>query len=331
MTFFNWIKLGLLVSVAAGATAEQVARHQARRNWKPLGALVDVGDNRRLQVDCRGTGSPTVVLESGLDAYGSLAWALVHDSIAATTRTCAYSRAGLMWSDATGQAFDSREAARDLHAGLLANGETGPWVMVGHSIGAAYVTTFTQQYGDEVSGMVLVDPSHPDQFARYREVTGKSLEPSAAMLRLGSKLGWLGLLRLMPAGEPPAAWPAEYDAMAADLMPTSLRALAREAGAVGASLAHAGELRTLGDRPLIVLSAGNEQSAEQLEMLKLRPEHGRILLETALALHREQASWSTRGRSEVVAGADHYVQFTRPAAVIAAVRKVVGAVSTSSR
>ena len=44
-------------------------------------------------------GSPTVVLESGLDTYGSLAWASVHDSIAATTRVCAYSRAGIMWSD----------------------------------------------------------------------------------------------------------------------------------------------------------------------------------------------------------------------------------------
>jgi len=331
MTMFNWIKVGLLVSVAVGATSERITRDRVRKEWKAPGALVDIGNNRKLQMDCRGTGSPTVVLESGLNAYGSLSWALVHDSIAATARVCAYSRAGLMWSDAPKRKFDSRETARDLHAALMANGEKGPWVMVGHSIGAAYATTFVQQYGAEVGGIVLIDPSHPDQFSRYRDVTGKSLEPSAAVLRIGAKLSWTGLLRFVPAGKSPAPWPVENDAMAADFVPTSVKALAGEAGAVGATLARAGEQRTFGNRPLIVLTAGNEQPAEQLAMMKLTPEHGRLLLEVTKSLHREQASWSARGRNDVVPGADHYIQFTRPAAVIAAVREVVGAVAAGGR
>ncbi len=331
MTFFNGVKLALLALVAIGATTERIARGRARKDWKAPGALVDVGGERKLQMDCRGTGSPTVVLESGLDAYGSLSWALVHDSIAATARVCAYSRAGLMWSDASRRKFDSRETARDLHVALVANGEEGPWVLVGHSIGAAYVTSFMQQYGAEVGGIVLVDPSHPDQFRRYLDVTGKSLEPSAAIIRLGSRLSWTGLLRLMPAGASPALWSAKHDAMIADLLPTSVNALADEADAVRASLARAGELRAFGNRPLIVLTAGNEQSAAQLKMMKLNPEHGRLLLEATKALHDEQASWSTRGRNDVVVGADHYIQFTRPAAVIAAVREVVGAVEASGR
>jgi pimeloyl-ACP methyl ester carboxylesterase len=187
MTFFNWIKLGLLLSVAAGATTEQIARHRARRDWKAPGVLVDVGGDRKLQMDCRGTGSPTVVLESGLDAYGSLSWALVHDSIAATVRVCAYSRAGLMWSDAPKRRFDSRETARDLRAALVANGEKAPWLMVGHSIGASYVTTFTQLYGAEVGGIVLVDPSHPDQFTRPAAVIAAVREPWAQSRRAGDE------------------------------------------------------------------------------------------------------------------------------------------------
>lgn len=329
MTFFNWIKLGLLVAVAAGTTTEQFARHRARRDWRPPGALVDVGGDRKLQIDCRGAGSPTVVLESGLDSYGSLSWALVHDSIAATTRVCAYSRAGLLWSDVSQRAFDSRETARDLHTALIANGEEHPWVMVGHSIGAAYVTTFAQLYGAEVGGIVLVDPSHPDQFTRFREATGKNLDPPATMIRLGSMLSWTGLLRFLPSGQSPAPWQPECDAMVADFMPTSIKSLADEAGAVHASLARAGELRTFGNRPLIVLTAGNEQSADQLKMMKLEPEHGRLLLEVTVKLHDDLASWSTRGRNEVVAGADHYIQLTHPAAVVAAVRDAVGAVVES--
>ena len=53
----------------------------------------------RIQLDCHGMGSPTVVLEAGLGNLGSLSWSAVQDSIATTTRVCSYSRAGIMWSE----------------------------------------------------------------------------------------------------------------------------------------------------------------------------------------------------------------------------------------
>src|SRR5215510_334494 len=87
----------LVAALAVGSGYEFTLRRRALREFPPPGRMVDIG-GRKLQLDCRGTGSPIVVLESGLDMRGSLAWALVHDPIAATTRTCAYSRAGLMWS-----------------------------------------------------------------------------------------------------------------------------------------------------------------------------------------------------------------------------------------
>ena len=60
---------------------------------------MDIG-GRKIQMDCRGIGSPTVVLQSGLDALGSLSWAAVHDEIVKTSRVCAYSRSRILWSDA---------------------------------------------------------------------------------------------------------------------------------------------------------------------------------------------------------------------------------------
>jgi len=88
----------LAIVVVAGASIEGLMRYRAARDYPAPGRLVDVG-GRRLQIDCRGSGSPTVVLESGLDNLGSLSWAAVHDSLARTTRVCAYSRAGMLWSD----------------------------------------------------------------------------------------------------------------------------------------------------------------------------------------------------------------------------------------
>ena len=47
------------------------------------GKLVEVGDGRRIQIDCRGEGGPTVVFQSGGDMLGSLGWKPVMEKVAA--------------------------------------------------------------------------------------------------------------------------------------------------------------------------------------------------------------------------------------------------------
>jgi len=53
----------LAIVVVAGASVEAVVRHRATQDHPPPGRLVDIG-GRRLQLDCRGSGSPTIVLEN---------------------------------------------------------------------------------------------------------------------------------------------------------------------------------------------------------------------------------------------------------------------------
>ena len=133
----RWIKRialaigGLIVAaVLAGAGYEQIMRWRAARDYPAQGRLIDIG-GRRMQIDCRGSGAPTVIFEAGLDTMGSLSWSAVHDAIAATTRACAYSRAGVMWSEPRAGKFEPDDVARDLHALLVAAGEHAPFVMVG--------------------------------------------------------------------------------------------------------------------------------------------------------------------------------------------------------
>ena len=101
----RWLKrigLGVLALLAAailsGAAYEMWARHRIAAEFLPRGTLVDIG-GRRIHLDCRGSGAPIVVFESGLDMYGSLSWSAVQDQIARTTRACSYDRAGVLWSD----------------------------------------------------------------------------------------------------------------------------------------------------------------------------------------------------------------------------------------
>ena len=319
--------VGLIVlAVLVGAGYEATGRRRAVRDFPPAGRLVDIG-GRRVQIDCRGTGAPTVVFESGLDMFGSLAWSAVHDSIARTTRACAYSRAGIMWSDPAPGRRAAIEVADDLHATLAAAGEHAPYVLVAHSLGGPFAMTYTKQHGDDVAGLVFVDASHPDQVSRLRAAGMASVAEGMKPYRIAAMLARFGVPRIVSAraggmpNEPPRAAQA-----AAAYTPISLPAMLAEGDAIDTSFAQAGSFRTLGDRPLVVLTAMAPLSAEDRATLKMTPAQGRQVQDTWKALQDEEASWSSRSRHQLVPDAHHYIQFERPDIVIAAVREVVDSV-----
>jgi pimeloyl-ACP methyl ester carboxylesterase len=140
--------------VRVGGPDAWLALHRLPALYVAHGTRVDVG-GRALYIDCRGRGTPTVVLEAGM-GDGARGWTPVHDGLAATTRTCAYDRAGRGSSDARGR-HTVGDAAADLRALLAASGEAPPFVMVGHSLGEVYARVFADRYRDEVAGLVLVD------------------------------------------------------------------------------------------------------------------------------------------------------------------------------
>lgn len=108
--------------------------------FKMPGKMVDLGD-LKLHIDCRGQGSPTVILESGLG--GSLLdWARVLPEAAQYTRVCAYDRAGYGWSEMGMLPRTSQQIASELHALLRAANVEGPYILVGHSFGGFSVRLF---------------------------------------------------------------------------------------------------------------------------------------------------------------------------------------------
>jgi pimeloyl-ACP methyl ester carboxylesterase len=330
----RWLKrigaglLALVVAaVATGSAYEMWSRYRAREAFPPRGALVDIGE-RRIHLDCRGTGTPVVVFESGLDIYGSLSWSRVQDAVTETTRACSYDRAGIMWSDRSPRSSHGSAAADDLHKALHAAHENGPYVLVGHSLGGPYAMTFTKRFADEVAGLVFVDASHPDQRQRIEQATGQPVAQPDTGLRIGAALAWSGLPRLLAPdiGYPNA--PAGTNAAMAAYLPTSLPALRDELAALDGTLAEAGTFRALGDRPLVVLTAAAPAEDFELAAMQLTREQGRRMQATWLDLHDDEASWSTRGRQVRLEDAHHYIQFDRPDAVVDAIRDVVTAVRT---
>ena len=159
-----------------------IAHCWAQGELRDVDRLVDIG-RYRLHLKCTGEGSPTVVLEAGLGG-SSDGWVKVMPEVAKLTRVCAYDRPGEGKSDSARRRLtrigsrtyielrNGEDVVRDLHK-LLANAnETGPYVIVGHSLGGLYSILFASTYRKSVVGMVLEDSSHPDQLIQKTRIVG---------------------------------------------------------------------------------------------------------------------------------------------------------------
>ncbi len=332
--FGRWVKriiLGLLALLIlltiVGAIYEAWGRRNAEANYPPRGKLVDIG-GRKMHIDCRGTGSPTVIFESGLGTGGTLDWTLVHDKIARSTRACAYDRAGIMWSDAKDTPQRAAAVADDLHATLKGAGINDQLVLVGHSIGGPYIRTYVGRYGDKVAGLVFVDGSYPDQVARLGKVTGTNVHPKQASLLMhtASALSWTGIVRFMMADAAEGKLPKDAADRLGAYASKSVKGATTELDGFDGTMDDARAVRSFGDRPVIVLTALAPFKPEELKAAKMTAEQGARFKQEWKTMHAEQAALSTRGRQQIVADAGHYIQVDRPDVVIAAVREVVGEV-----
>ena len=154
------VKVGvavLLALVLVGATYQGVATSLERRDAERPGRLVDVG-GYQLHIHCVGEGSPTVVLEAAAGGM-SAAWGWVQPELSTVTRVCSYDRAMLGWSEGGADGFSTSRIPEELRT-LLANAnERGPFVLVGHELGATFVRDFAARFGSETAAVVLVEES----------------------------------------------------------------------------------------------------------------------------------------------------------------------------
>lgn len=310
----------LVLLLVTGVVYEQWGRREAAREFPPPGQLVEF-DGAVSHLDCTGEGSPTVVLEAGLGVAGSRSWTAVQPEVAGHTRVCSYDRAGFLWSERREEPRDAERIARELHGLLEAASESPPYVMVGHSLGGLLVRVYDDRFPDEVAGFVLVDPSHPEQFDRYLEdvVEHRSRQeaslPPPLLFRAWTFVGGLRFSR-----------PAPENAVQAFLWRTVPQGLLGETAARDAIYEQAAGTGTLGDRPLVVLSAGAPTRVPDIPDEVLETWH-----ETRRTLHADLAELSGDSDLRVVDGADHDIHHEDPGAVIAAIRDVVEAVREGTR
>ncbi len=186
---------GILVVLAAALVFAPVARAEPARRGpdaatKPGGSAsahtyagrVAIHGGRELHLECRGAGSPTVVLEAGTGDLASV-WSMppfgageaVLPAVARFTRVCAYDRPGTYLlpndrsrSDAAAMPRSALDLARDLRALLHAAHVPGPYVLVGHSFGGLVARLYATTWPREVAGLVSIDAQNEHFVAAYR-------------------------------------------------------------------------------------------------------------------------------------------------------------------
>jgi hypothetical protein len=119
------------VVFAQSTPAPAISEDRRMLPYAKPGQLIDIG-GRRINLQCVGTGGPTVVLMAGLYSW-SLVWYKVQSEIAQKARVCAFDRAAYGFSDPPSWPQIISGVVEDLHAALKAGAIPGPYVLVGHS------------------------------------------------------------------------------------------------------------------------------------------------------------------------------------------------------
>ncbi|MCU1590463.1 MAG: alpha/beta hydrolase fold protein [Frankiales bacterium] len=247
--------LGALAIASVGTFAENIAAQRDASTMTMPGRLYDVGGHR-LHLNCTGTGSPTVVLESGL-AGNSQLWGRIADGTAATTRVCTYDRAGTGWSENASAPRDSHAVVADLHRLLSVAGEDGPFVLAGHSTGGVYAMTYAAQHPEQVGGLVLLDSATPRQFTVLPDYASQypMLTRLYAVRPVLERLGIGRLIPALSANEVPGL--AGRQAKILTIRPRDGRAARDEVVTYRRSFTQAQALTGLGSKPLVVVSASD--------------------------------------------------------------------------
>lgn len=240
----------------------------------------------KLAYQCFGQGSPTVIVEAGGGDKPTVSytWHPVIQEVQTFTRICIYNRAqGLP---------TSQDIAADLHTLLQKIPLTGPYILVGHSLGGYHVRVYADMYPEEVAGLMLVDPTNPN----LPSVMATAYPTYSPDENTGITLNRLTDTNAFPT--------PDIDGLD-----------------FNASTAQVRQTRPLGDLPLVVISA--DLDPDQWAVPGFTPEDTERIVTAIFEAQADLATLSSQGVFLVAHTPKHFISLNDPQIIIEAIAQMV--------
>ena len=303
------------IAALVAAVPIALAAYQSISTWRDVaaapapGQLIDVA-GPRLHLLCKGSGLPTVVLESsGFGNY--LQYEKVQADVAGTTRACAYDRAGMGYSEPGPMPRTLERLSGELEALLREARLPPPYVLAGASAGGIVSRSFTSRHPADVCGVVLIDSPHED----FANALPRSQAKASRQAHLAAWLARFGLMRVWD----PFRLAHSRSARAVVYRPQAFEAAASLVDGLQPSLRQLRDLPPMRvDLPLVVLT-----HTRPGELLGVDADEEREAEPKWQELERALAHKSKRGRLVVAEGSGHLIARDRPDLVTRAILDVV--------
>lgn len=193
--------VAILAAAIAALSAIGAITAMTRAPTEPAGTRIEVAPGRHLHVRCEGPPeAPFVLYDAGAFGIHADGW-WIQQHLKSDYRVCLYDRAGLGWSDPPppGQAPTPDWHVEDMRRLRDALGQTGPFILVGHSMAGLRLHAWANLYPEEIAGLVFIDAVRPQTLDRARAQRFfpwalRAMDVGIGLARIGALSGLATLL-----------------------------------------------------------------------------------------------------------------------------------------
>jgi len=261
------------------------------------------------------------VLDAGAGNW-SIFWSKVQPVLSQSMRVCSFDRAGYGWSDPSPELRTGKQMTSELHTLLRQANIEQPFILVGHSLGGYNTRLYADAYPDELAGVVLLESAHEQQWQRLPTEVGELLETQIRALRQGSVMARVGLMRALKGQLPQFDLPTDSIPVynAAMVQPKTFTVTANESSLASETAAQVSETKSLGDLPLLVMSAQHSFDAFKTYSNTIPFEEAdKVWIE----MQREFVGLSSHSQHLISETGGHYLHVDEPAFVSQAISEFV--------
>jgi pimeloyl-ACP methyl ester carboxylesterase len=332
LPWLAWLLYGLAVLMLAGVA---VSWFQRFGQPKAPGEFHRInGIDVHILAEGEATGSYPVIWVAGGHGEG-LIMNHLHKVIRKETRSILFDRTGSGWTGPARRPVTFSGEVEQLKLLLESAGETGPFLLAGHSFGGMFSANFAHHYPDLVAGVVLLDSTPPWNVAYVGKLT---FNPLLRKAWWGALASHFGLSRLVEpeVDDPDSDVARELEDVTVEVNAHSVqpKSLLAEASVFKSSMENPLDLvigkGALGETPLLLMAANPTETEHQdlrkqlTELMGLSQTQADNLMDGLRDSSDQQVALSSRGRYMLMPeGATHMFPYEYPELVLSEVRRMM--------